>query len=143
MELFIREEEFKNLLIEWLVYHNSSKRHHFSLNLKSPLQYILNNYKMANMCLTNTVAWQCKTLFILWTMDNFELLQKKIELLIKNYITIRDDVFKLKAENSFLKNEINKLRKTNYDLMSFKDKQSKIVDRMKKIIKKIDSLKGV
>ena len=76
-------------------------------------------------------------------MDNFELLQKKIELLIKNYITIRDDVFKLKAENSFLKNEINKLRKTNYDLMSFKDKQSKIVDRMKKIIKKIDSLKGV
>ena len=76
-------------------------------------------------------------------MDNFELLQKKIELLIKNYITIRDDIFKLKAENSFLKNEINKLRKTNYDLMSFKDKQSKIVDRMKKIIKKIDSLKGV
>ena len=76
-------------------------------------------------------------------MDNFELLQKKIELLIKNYINIRDDVFKLKAENSFLKNEINKLRKTNYDLMSFKDKQSKIVDRMKKIIKKIDSLKGV
>ena len=55
MELFIREEEFKNLLIEWLVYHNSSKRHHFSLNLKSPLQYILNNYKMANMCLTNTI----------------------------------------------------------------------------------------
>ena len=76
-------------------------------------------------------------------MDNFELLQKKIELLIKNYITIRDDIFKLKAENSFLKNEINKLRKANYDLMSFKDKQSKIVDRMKKIIKKIDSLKGV
>ena len=76
-------------------------------------------------------------------MDDFELLQKKIELLIKNYITIRDDIFKLKAENSFLKNEINKLRKTNYDLMSFKDKQSKIIDRMKKIIKKIDSLKGV
>ena len=54
MELFIREEEFKNLLIEWLVYHNSSKRHHFSLNLKAPLQYILINYKMAHMCLTNT-----------------------------------------------------------------------------------------
>ena len=76
-------------------------------------------------------------------MDNFELLQKKIELLIKNYITIRDDIFKLKAENSFLKKEISKLRKMNYDLMSFKDKQSKIIDRMKKIIKKIDSLKGV
>ena len=63
--------------------------------------------------------------------------------MIKNYIAIRDDIFKLKAENSFLKNEINKLRKTNYSLMSFKDKQSKIVDRIKKIIKKIDSLKGV
>ena len=69
-------------------------------------------------------------------MDDFELLQKKIELLIKNYITIRDEFFKLKTENSFLKKEINKLRKMNYDLMSFKDKQSKIIDRMKKIIKK-------
>ena len=76
-------------------------------------------------------------------MDDFELLQKKIELFIKNYIAIRDEFFKLKTENSFLKKEINKLRKANYDLTSFKDKQSKIIDRMKKIIKKIDSLKGV
>ena len=48
------KEEFDKLLIDWLVYYNS-KRPHFSLNLKSPLQYILINYKMANMCLTNTV----------------------------------------------------------------------------------------
>ena len=47
------KEEFDKLLIDWLVYYNS-KRPHFSLNLKAPLQYILNNYKMANMCLTST-----------------------------------------------------------------------------------------
>ena len=48
------KDDFDKLLIDWLVYYNS-KRPHFSLNLKVPLQYILNNYKMANMCLTNTV----------------------------------------------------------------------------------------
>ena len=52
--LIKEKDDFDKLLIDWLVYYNS-KRPHFSLNLKVPLQYILNNYKMANMCLTNTV----------------------------------------------------------------------------------------
>ena len=51
--LIKEKDDFDKLLIDWLVYYNS-KRPHFSLNLKSPLQYILINYKMANMCLTNT-----------------------------------------------------------------------------------------
>ena len=54
--LIKEKDDFDKLLIDWLVYYNS-KRPHFSLNLKVPLQYILNNYKMANMCLTNTVHW--------------------------------------------------------------------------------------
>ena len=51
--LIKEKDDFDKLLIDWLVYYNS-KRPHFSLNLKAPLQYILNNYKMANMCLTST-----------------------------------------------------------------------------------------
>lgn len=49
------DEEFKNLLIEWLVYYNS-KRPHFSLNLKSPLQFMVEKYKMSHMYLTNTLV---------------------------------------------------------------------------------------
>ena len=51
--LIKEKDDFDKLLIDWLVYYNS-KRPLFSLNLKAPLQYILINYKMANMCLTNT-----------------------------------------------------------------------------------------
>ena len=52
--ILIKEKDvFDKLLIDWLVYYNS-KRPHFSLNLKSPLQHILINYKMSYMYLTNT-----------------------------------------------------------------------------------------
>jgi len=51
--LIKEDEEFKSLLIEWLVYYNS-KRPHFSLNLKSPLQFMFEKYKMSHMYLTNT-----------------------------------------------------------------------------------------
>lgn len=53
--LIKEDEEFKNLLIEWLVYYNS-KRPHFSLNLKSPLQFMVEKYKMSHMLLTNTTS---------------------------------------------------------------------------------------
>ena len=51
--LIKEKEEFDNLLINWLVYYNS-KRPHLALNLKAPLQYMSDNYKMSLMCLTNT-----------------------------------------------------------------------------------------
>ena len=53
--LIKEKEEFDNLLINWLVYYNS-KRPHLALNLKAPLQYMSDNYKMSLMCLTNTDA---------------------------------------------------------------------------------------
>ena len=53
MQLIREEEEFKNLLIEWLVYYNS-KRPHFSLNLKAPLEFLVENNKMSHMYVTNT-----------------------------------------------------------------------------------------
>ena len=52
--LIREEEEFKNLLIEWLVYYNS-KRPHFSLNLKAPLEFLVENNKMSHMYVTNTI----------------------------------------------------------------------------------------
>ena len=48
------KEDFDTILINWLFYYNS-KRPHFSLNLKAPLQYVLDNYKMSLMCLTSTI----------------------------------------------------------------------------------------
>ena len=51
--LIKEDEEFKNLLIDWLVYYNS-KRPHFSLNLKAPLQFLIENNKMSQMYVTNT-----------------------------------------------------------------------------------------
>ena len=52
--LIKEKEEFDNLLTNWLVYYNS-KRPHLALNLKAPLQYMLDNYKMSLVCLTNTL----------------------------------------------------------------------------------------
>ena len=51
--LIKEDEEFKNLRIDWLVYYNS-KRPHFSLNLKAPLQFLVENNKMSHMYVTNT-----------------------------------------------------------------------------------------
>jgi len=76
-------------------------------------------------------------------MDNFEVLHKKIEKLVRNYNALKNDVSRLKAENSFLNKEVDKLRKTNSNLIDFKNKQAKVVDKIKKIVKKIDLLKGV
>ena len=57
--LIKEKDDFDKLLIDWLVYYNS-KRPLFSLNLKSPLQYMLDNYKMSLMYLTNTYIVRVK-----------------------------------------------------------------------------------
>ena len=53
--VLMKDDLFDELLIDWLIYYNS-QRPHFSLNLKSPLQFMIQNYKMSHMLLTNTLS---------------------------------------------------------------------------------------
>ncbi len=45
--------EFNEKMLEWIVWYNT-KRFHWSLNLMSPVDYLLNNSYVSNMCWTNT-----------------------------------------------------------------------------------------
>ena len=45
--------EFNKKIIEWIVWYNT-KRYHWSLNLMSPVDYLLNNNMVSNMRWTNT-----------------------------------------------------------------------------------------
>ena len=46
-------DEFNKKLMDWLVWYNT-KRFHWSLNLTSPVDYLLNNGLLSNMSWTNT-----------------------------------------------------------------------------------------
>ena len=76
-------------------------------------------------------------------IENFEVLKEKLKKTIKNYNILKETKDKLQVENEFLNKEISKLRKTNFELLEFKIKQQKIYDKIKKVINKIDSLKGI
>ena len=47
--------EFNKKLIDWLLWYNT-KRYHWSLNLISPVDYLINNGLLSNMCWTNTMG---------------------------------------------------------------------------------------
>ena len=53
--------EFNKKIIEWIVWYNT-KRYHWSLNLMSPVDYLLNNNMVSNMRWANTyeVFSNCK-----------------------------------------------------------------------------------
>lgn len=76
-------------------------------------------------------------------MENIEVLSKKLAKLVKNYNSLKDTNAKLKAENDFLNKEIKNLKKQNLDLLSFRDKQQKVSNKIKKILSKIDKFKGI
>jgi len=42
-------------MTEWLVWYNT-KRFHWGLNLETPVDYLLKNNYVSNMCWTNTLA---------------------------------------------------------------------------------------
>ena len=48
-------DEFNKKLIDWLLWYNT-KRYHWSLNLTSPVDYLINNGLLSNMSWTNTLA---------------------------------------------------------------------------------------
>ena len=45
--------EFNEKLMDWLVWYNT-KRYHWSLDLQSPVDYMINNNLLSGMCWTNT-----------------------------------------------------------------------------------------
>ena len=45
--------EFNQKLMDWLIWYNTG-RYHWSLNLESPVDYLLKNGLLSNMCWTNT-----------------------------------------------------------------------------------------
>ena len=46
-------EEFNEKMLEWIMWYNT-KRFHWSLDLQSPVDYLINNKMISNMCWTNT-----------------------------------------------------------------------------------------
>ena len=56
-EISLEDVDTFNLkLVDWLIWYNT-KRYHWSLNLTSPVDYLLNNNLMSNMCWTNTALF--------------------------------------------------------------------------------------
>jgi transposase InsO family protein len=47
-------DEFNEKMLDWIVWYNT-KRYHWSLNLMSPVDYLLNNNWFSKMCWTNTL----------------------------------------------------------------------------------------
>jgi len=53
-EVLLRDpDSFNDRLMDWLVWYNS-KRYHWGLNLMTPVEYLLKNKLVSNMCWTNT-----------------------------------------------------------------------------------------
>ena len=49
-------DEFNRKLIDWLLWYNA-ERPHWSLGLESPVDYLIKNNFISNMCWTNTSAF--------------------------------------------------------------------------------------
>jgi transposase InsO family protein len=56
-------DEFNRKLIDWLLWYNT-ERPHWSLNLASPVDYLLNNGFVSNMCWTNTASLQKRQFYL-------------------------------------------------------------------------------
>lgn len=52
--LLEKPKEFNKKLMDWLIWYNT-KRFHWSLNLETPVDYLLNNGLVSKMCWTNTI----------------------------------------------------------------------------------------
>ena len=55
-EILLEEpRQFNHKLMDWLIWYNT-KRPHWSLNLKSPVDYMLENNHLSKMCWTDTIT---------------------------------------------------------------------------------------
>ena len=74
--------------------------------------------------------------------DSYDILSKKLAKFKKEYNVLKEKNAKLEVENKFLNKEINNLKETNFKLLKFQDKKERIVNKVKKILAKIESSKG-
>ena len=80
-------------------------------------------------------------------MEKFEIdealydsLCKKLIKTRKEYSDLKDKYAKLEVENKFLSKEIKNLKETNLKLLKFQDKKERIVNKIKKVLAKIDHI---
>jgi flagellar biosynthesis/type III secretory pathway chaperone len=73
--------------------------------------------------------------------DSYDILSKKLAKFKKEYNILKERNAKLEVENKFLNNEIKNLKETNFKLLKFQDKKERIVNKVKKILSKLESCK--
>ena len=61
----------------------------------------------------------------------------------KDYNDLKEKLSKLEVENKFLNKEIKTLKAENIKLLKFQEKKEKIINKIKKILFKIESLKSI
>ncbi|MCK5413521.1 MAG: IS3 family transposase [Candidatus Pacebacteria bacterium] len=57
-------EQFNEKMLEWILWYNT-KRYYWSLNLQSPVDYLINNNLVSNMRWTSTIP--CNILLLCYT----------------------------------------------------------------------------
>ena len=59
----------------------------------------------------------------------------------KDYNDLKEKIAKLEVENKFLNKEIKNLKTENIKLLKFQEKKEKVINRIKKVLSKIEGLK--
>jgi cell division protein FtsB len=72
----------------------------------------------------------------------YEVVYKKFAKVKKSYSDLKDKYIKLEIENKFLNSEIKNLKDRNMKLLKFQDDKNKIANKIKKILSKIEAVKG-
>ncbi len=72
----------------------------------------------------------------------YKVVYKKLAKLTKDYNNLKDKYIKIKIENDFLNKELKNLKAANIKLLKFQDEKEKIANKIKKILNKIDAVKG-
>lgn len=74
--------------------------------------------------------------------EQYDVVYKKFAKAKKNYNDLKDKYIKLEIENKFLNKEIKDLKDRNMKLLKFQDEKHKISNKIKKILAKIEDVKG-
>ena len=72
----------------------------------------------------------------------YKIVYKKLAKLTKDYNNLKDKYIKIKIENEFLNKELKNLKAANIKLLKFQDEKEKIANKIKKILNKINAVKG-